>query len=414
MSQVQSPLASAPPPRQRLESNPSYEQRRAFIDRSFRWVGFSATFFGLAMLLVFLGDLTRDIVHWFQTMPAMVAERNEVYRSRVQEGEQLVARELKLVDSQMQEYLERADTPEKKAAVRKLFEEDIIPKKKAALAATMKDYEKDLESIREDTSPWSLFQYFMSHGPSNQPAEAGILPALLGSIWIGVLTVLIAVPLGVGAALYLEEYAPHTWLAKIIQVNISNLAGVPSVVFGILGAFVFVGMVFRPIEGAEVPLPWPFGGAIAARNLLGGAMTLALLTLPVIIVASQEAIRAIPLGLRHGAYALGATQWQVTSTIVLPSSLPGILTGTILAMCRAIGEAAPLVLFGALLFVNQNPTLFSRFTVMPMQIFGWADRPDLAWRNNAAVASMVLLVTLMSLNAVAIWMRQRAGAKARW
>ena len=212
----------------------------------------------------------------------------------------------------------------------------------------------------------------LASGPSSEPEEAGILPALLGSIYLGVITVLIAVPLGVGTALYLEEYSGN-WLAKVIQINISNLAGVPSVVFGILGAFIFVELIFKPMESP----------VIAARNVLGGGMTLALLTLPVVIVAAQEAIRAVPVSIRHGAYAApGATKWQTTWRLVLPCSLPGILTGAILAMARAMGEAAPLVLFGALLFVNQEPTLFSRFTVLPMQVFGWADRP-----RHPAVAS---------------------------
>ncbi|MBL8792721.1 MAG: ABC transporter permease subunit, partial [Planctomycetia bacterium] len=193
----------------------------------------------------------------------------------------------------------------------------------------------------------------MTSSPGAEPQDSGILPALLGSIWLGVITVLFAVPLGVGAALYLEEYAPHTRLAKLIQINISNLAGVPSVVFGMLGAFVFVEMIFKPMEATDIPLPWPFGGMVAARNVLGGGMTLALLTLPVVIVSAQEAIRAVPISIRHGAYALGATKWQTTWSLVLPCSLPGILTGTILAMARAMGEAAPLVLFGAIIFVNQ-------------------------------------------------------------
>ncbi|MCI0642554.1 MAG: phosphate ABC transporter permease PstA [Gemmataceae bacterium] len=267
-----------------------------------------------------------------------------------------------------------------------------------------------------DTSGWGVFTYFLTHGPSSQPQDAGIYPALLGSLWVGLITLLFAVPVGVGAALYLEEYKHAGWLGKLIQVNINNLAGVPSVVYGILGAFVFVELIFKHMENA-----YPNAG-IAARNVLGGGLTLGLLTLPVVIVAAQEAIRAVPSSIRHGAYALGATHWQVIWNNVLPMARPGILTGTILSLSRAIGEAAPLVLFGALLFVNQDPSLFSRFTVMPMQIFGWADRPALTfdgetieiWRFNAAMAIVVLMVMLLAMNAVAIVLRNRAQRRMRY
>jgi phosphate transport system permease protein len=200
----------------------------------------------------------------------------------------------------------------------------------------------------------------------------------------------------------------------MIQININNLAGVPSVVYGILGGLFFVELIFKPLE---LQFDW-----IAARNALGGGMTLALLTLPVVIVSAQESIRAVPSSIRHGAYALGATRWQTIWRLVLPLAWPGIMTGTILALSRAIGEAAPLVLFGALLFVDQAPGLFSRFTVLPMQIFGWADRPAASldgvtieiWRANAAMGCIVLLVTLLGLNAVAIVMRNRAQRNAKW
>jgi phosphate transport system permease protein len=227
------------------------------------------------------------------------------------------------------------------------------------------------------------------------------MPALFGSIYLAIITLLIAVPLGVGAAIYLEEYRSDSWLARIIQVNINNLAGVPSVMYGILGAYLFVDLIFKPLLGDDNP-------QLAARNLLGGGMTLALLTLPVIIVSSQEAIRAVPVSLRHAAYALGATRWQTIWTVVLPAALPGTLTGMILALCRALGEAAPLVLFGAILFVTQRPTLFSRFTVMPLQIFDWSNEPTRAWQYNAALASTVLVLALLALNGTAIYLRQRA------
>ena len=193
---------------------------------------------------------------------------------------------------------------------------------------------------------------------------------------------------------------------NVRQATVANLAGVPSVVYGILGGFVFVDMIFKPLS--------LYHEGIAPRNLLGGGLTLGLLTLPVIIVAAQEAIRAVPNSIRMGAYALGATKWQTIWQQVIPLAWPGILTGTILALSRAIGEAAPLVLFGALLFVNQTPSLFSRFAVLPMQIFGWSDRPEEVWLYDAAMGCIVLMILLLSLNGVAIWLRNRAQRKLKW
>jgi phosphate transport system permease protein len=219
---------------------------------------------------------------------------------------------------------------------------------------------------------------------------------------------LFAVPVGVGAALYLEEYKQSGRLQHIIQLNINNLAGVPSVVYGILGSFVFVGMIFRPLSQA-------YPNSFSARNLVGGGLTLGLMTLPVVIVAAQEAIRAVPQSIRHGAYALGATRWQTIWTLVLPSARPGILTGTILAVSRAIGEAAPLVLFGANLLVSSAPQpLSSPFTVLPLQIYNWAERSDEdIWKGVAAMAIVVLLILLLSLNALAIYFRNRAQRTLR-
>ena len=224
-----------------------------------------------------------------------------------------------------------------------------------------------------------------------------------------------AVPIGTGAALYLEEYKHSGRLGYWIQVNINNLAGVPSIVFGIMGAFVFVELIFKPLHRLHE--------GISVRNLLGGGMTLGLLTLPVIIVSAQEAIRAVPNSIRQGAYALGATHWQVIWRQVLPLARPGIMTGTILAVSRAIGEAAPLVLFGATTFIAYSPNPFSDFTVLPIQIYNWAERPDKPvingqmiepWSYNMALASLILILMLIGLNALAIYMRNRAQKKVRW
>lgn len=237
--------------------------------------------------------------------------------------------------------------------------------------------------------PW-LNWHFITSYPSRHPEEAGLLSALMGTIWLMVLTALFTVPVGVGAAIYLEEYAPKNWLTRVIEVNISNLAGVPSIVYGLLGLTIFVG--------------WMALG----RSLIAGAFTLGLLVLPIVILASREAIRALPRTYREAAYALGATKWQVIRGVVLPAAIPGILTGTILAMSRAIGEAAPVIAISALVYLTFVPSdPLDRFTVLPIQIFNWVTRPQDEFRGLAAAGIIVLLVILLSMNAIAIYLRNR-------
>jgi phosphate transport system permease protein len=231
---------------------------------------------------------------------------------------------------------------------------------------------------------------FVRSFPSRLAERAGVWPAVVGTIWVLVLTAAIAFPLGVGTAIWLEEYAPNNRLRRLIQLNISNLAAVPSVVYGILGLAVFVRF-------------FGFG-----RSLLAGAATLALLILPVIIIAAQEAIRAVPPSIRFGAYALGATRWQVVARQVLPLAFPGIMTGTILALSRAIGETAPLIVIGAVGYVAFLPTgPLDEFTVMPIQIYDWISRPQAEFHELAASGIVVLLLVLLSMNAIAIVLRNR-------
>ena len=231
---------------------------------------------------------------------------------------------------------------------------------------------------------------FLTSYPSRIPERAGILSALAGSFYMLVLTAVISFPLGIGTAIYLEEYAPTGWLNRIIQTNIANLAAVPSVVYGILGLALFV--------------RWMSLG----ECVLAGALTLSLLILPVIIIASQEAIRAVPKSIRLAAYALGATRWQTVSRQVLPMALPGILTGTILALSRAIGETAPLILIGVPAFVPFLPEgVLDTFTVLPIQIFNWISRPQEEFHQLAAAGIIVLLVVLLSFNLAAILLRNR-------
>ncbi|MBM4067376.1 MAG: phosphate ABC transporter permease PstA [Planctomycetes bacterium] len=418
---------------------------RSVADRGFAWIGLLATFFGLGILLVFFAQLGFEAIAWFRVSPELIEEHNRMLRETgknyiEQEKAAFFQQELPRAIADEERKLKKrfADDPailarkleEARQEIRQEFEE-ALPERMETWAknAQEKQIEKE-KGIRTDTSPGALLENFLTQGPGDVGQDAGIFPALLGSLWMAIITICLAVPIGVGAAVYLEEYKQGGWLGHIIQVNINNLAGVPSVVYGILGGFVFVEMIFKPMEQNQAaalaelalnPAALTFWDrvllwlpTISARNVLGGGMTLALLTLPVIIVSAQEAIRAVPPSIRQGAYALGATRWQVIWHQVLPLARPGIMTGTILAVARAIGEAAPLILFGALLLVQQNPSLFSQFTVMPMQIFGWADRPGKIWHHNAGMASILLLIVLLGLNAVAIVLRNRAQRKMRW
>lgn len=248
---------------------------------------------------------------------------------------------------------------------------------------------------------------FVTSPQSSEPVTAGIRTAILGSLWTILFTILIAFPIGVGAAIYLEEYATDNWLNRIIQTNINNLAGVPSIVYGMLGLAIFV-RALEPVTSGAL-----FGFVDDAttangRTVLAAGLTLGLLVLPIIIINSQEAIRAVPRSLRNASFGVGATKWQTVWSHVLPNAMPGILTGTILAVSRAIGETAPLVVVGASTAINFDPTSpFSKFTTLPIQIYQWTARPQDEFRALAAASILVLLVLLLSLNASAILLRNR-------
>uniref|UniRef100_A0A7C4KZV6 Phosphate transport system permease protein PstA n=1 Tax=Bellilinea caldifistulae TaxID=360411 RepID=A0A7C4KZV6_9CHLR len=240
---------------------------------------------------------------------------------------------------------------------------------------------------------------------SSRPELAGVRTAVLGSMYLILITISIAFPLGVGAAIYLEEYAiGENRINRIIQTNIDNLAGVPSIIYGILGLAVFVRTLGTFTSGAFFGVE----GASTGRTLISAGLTMALLILPILIINAQEAIRAVPNSIRQAAYGLGATKWQTVWYHVLPYAMPGILTGTILAISRAIGETAPLIVVGASTFIVSDPTgPFSNFTALPIQIYNWTTRPQDAFRNIAAAAILVLLISLLSLNAIAILLRNR-------
>ena len=268
-----------------------------------------------------------------------------------------------------------------------------------------------LYTTLHDALPKLDFQFwnensFLRSFPSRKPERAGVYSALIGTIWLMVLVASLSFPLGVGAGIYLEEFSEDNWFTRFIEVNISNLAGVPSIIYGLLGLMLFVRLL-EPITGG--------------RSVLSGALILVLLILPVIIVSTREALRSVPDSIRFAGFALGATRWQVVREQVLPMALPGILTGMILALSRAIGETAPLIMVGALTFVPFVPRLLndqgqfvgiteglqSQFTALPIQIYNWVSRPQTEFHNAAAAGIVVLLIVLLAMNSIAVIVRNQ-------
>lgn len=239
------------------------------------------------------------------------------------------------------------------------------------------------------TINWNFFTAF----PSRKPEQAGIKPAFFGTLWLMGVVAATSFPIGVGAAIYLEEFATDNWFSRLVEINIGNLAGVPSIIYGLLGLAVFK-RIMEPITGGN--------------SVLSGGLTLSLLILPVIIVATREALRAVPNSMRLAGFALGANKWQVVWSHVLPSAMPGVLTGVILALSRAIGETAPLIAIGAVAFIRSTPSsLQSPFTAMPIQIYNWVGRPQAEFHQIAASGIIVLMVMLLLMNTIAIYFRNR-------
>ena len=251
---------------------------------------------------------------------------------------------------------------------------------------------------------------FLTSYPSRRPQEAGILSAWVGTVWIMVLTGLLAIPVGIMAAIHMEEYSKKNWVTNLIEINIANLAGVPSIIYGLLGLGLFVRVMQLD------------------RSIIAGAATLAILVMPIVIMSAREALRAIPSSIREASYALGATKWQTIRHQVIPAAMPGIMTGIILAMSRAVGETAPLITIGALTYVAFLPTspissefpffsiqgLFDPFTVLPIQIFNWVSRPQKGFFADAAAGIIVLLMMTFVMNGLAVWIRHRYQKKIRW
>lgn len=237
---------------------------------------------------------------------------------------------------------------------------------------------------------------FLVNIASRHAEDAGVYHALMGSIWVILLTAALALPVGVAAAIYLEEYGTRSRIARFIELNIANLAAVPSIIYGLLGLGLFVRLMHM------------------GQSVMAGAATLALLALPVVILSTREALRTVPSSIREGSYALGATKWQTIWNQVLPMALPGVLTGLILALSRAIGETAPLITIGALTYIPFAPdSVWSKFTVLPIQVFNWVSRPQAEFKANAAAGILVLLALLLSMNAIAIIVRDRQQRQGR-
>ena len=252
-----------------------------------------------------------------------------------------------------------------------------------------------LYQVSMDGFKWLDIQFLTSF-PSRFPYKAGIKSALVGTLWLIGMVAFIAIPIGVATALYLEEFCGKSWVSRLIELNIANLAGVPSIVYGIIGLAIFV------------------RGLALERSLISGALTMSLLILPVIIIASREAIKTVPISIRHAAFALGATEWQTAWAHVLPSSFPGILTGVILALSRSIGETAPLIMIGALTYVAFLPEgPMDAFTALPIQIYNWVSRPQQEFHELAAGGIIVLLVVLLLMNATAIFIRHKTERKLK-
>ena len=251
---------------------------------------------------------------------------------------------------------------------------------------------------------------FVTSPQSSNPAVAGVRTAILGSLWVVIICMLFAVPLGIGTAVYLEEYSQKNWFSSLVDTNINNLAGVPSIIYGLLGLAIFVRMMEPLTSGAFFGASDPT--TANGRTVVSAGLTLGLLTLPLIIINAREAIRAVPSSLREASYGLGATRWQTVWNHVLPNAISGILTGSILAVSRAIGETAPLVVVGASTFITMDPSgPFAKFTVLPTQIYQWTSRPQAEFRNLAAAASLVLLLMLIIMNSAAVYLRNRYSSQ---
>jgi phosphate transport system permease protein len=387
---------------------------RRTVGAIWRWLFLSSLVIGILALVTLLYTIVNDsfglAVYEYSVDPATLADRPlaelskeelvEIFRANVSAG--LFRRY-----DREQPFAERSQANVLALVTERVVEQRIV--RAFTLVESLTDRPRIEAEVAEAFPnaelrfrPW-LNRQFLTAPMNSIPELAGIRTALLGSLWMILLTMLFAFPVGVAAAIYLEEYATRSRINQLIETNINNLAGVPSIIYGMLGLAIFV-RALEPITSGRV-----FGiEGVNGRTILSASLTMALLILPLIIINAREAIRAVPSSLRQASYGLGATKWQTVWHHVLPNALPGILTGTILGMSRAIGETAPLIVIGASTFIVTDPTgPFSKFTVLPIQIYNWTSQPQETFRSIAAAAIIVLLALLLSLNALAVLLRNR-------
>jgi phosphate transport system permease protein len=408
---------------------------RQNVGRVWQAIFFVCTFIGLVVLLLLLYNVANDAFGGVATQSSTPVA--EVFGERA--PEQLSKAELiAILEDRLRSRVlgnlnrEQPLAERSESALIEIINSEIIKPEIVAVyqlsewlfnrAAIEAEVKEDFPEATLSFKSW-LNAPFLTTPMSSDPTLAGIRSAALGTLWLLGLTMLIAFPLGIGAALYLEEYTDakpfderQGWgrwlnallnrLSGLIAVNIYNLSGVPSIIYGMLGLAIFVRALEGLTSGAIFGMSSGGEGTSNGRTIIAAALTMALLVLPVVIISSQEAIRAVSNALRQASYGLGATKWQTIWNVVLPNALPGILTGTILAISRAIGETAPLIVVGASTFIVSDPSSpFSKFTVLPIQIYNWTSRPQEEFRAIAAAAIIVLLVLLLSMNAVAITLR---------
>jgi phosphate transport system permease protein len=409
-------LASLPPADH--DGGPAWLRRRHRFARAWQTIFLAATIIGILSLTALLYSVGNDafglVAFQYSVDPSTLADRPLVDLSEAEligilEGklrrrqvDQLNA-ERPLVDRSQEELL---------SIINELVLKTEIVGTWPLLPSLFSRAQIEAQVAKEFPDAELVFQSWLNPGFLTQPMSsraelAGVRTALLGSLWMVALTVAIAFPIGVGAAVYLEEYATQSWINRIIQTNIDNLAGVPSIIYGILGLAIFVRSLEHITSGAAFGVTDSNG-----RTILSAAMTMALLVLPILIINAQEAIRAVPLSLRQASYGLGATKWQTIWNHVLPNAVPGILTGTIFAVSRVVGETAPLIVIGASTFITVDPNgLFSKFTVLPIQIYNWTARAQPEYHHIAAAAIVVLLIMLLTLNAAAVLLRNRLSRR---
>lgn len=414
------------PPKQPIRLDESYSEnnlpRRHRIGRIWHVIFQTSTIIGIITLTALLYNITNQSFGYVaiqnKVSPASL-QRNGIPLDE-QSKDDLILTLKENVSKNIFRKLESEKTWESrtKEEILSLIQEYIIkPQVKGTWTLTTSllrrdQVEADLAKIKEE-NPEAVLVFrswinsqFVTAPQSSNVLKAGVRTAILGSLLIILITILIAFPVGVSAAIYLEEYASDNWINRIIQTNINNLAGVPSIIYGILGLAIFVRSLEPLTSGAIFGYAEP--GTANGRTILSAGLTLAILVLPLLIINAQEAIRTVPNSLRLASYGVGATRWQTIWHHVLPNAIPGILTGTILSISRAMGETAPLVVIGASTFIDKDPNgPFSKFTTLPIQIYQWTARPQPEFRNLAAAAIIILLLLLLSLNASAILLRNR-------